>query len=121
MKTRIAKIRSEAGLTQQKMADILHTSQGSVANWERGATEPNGSTVDTICNAFSVNRAWLLTGEGEMYKATSADEKLAAWLGEVMAAEPDDVRRRLIKALSEMPPAAWETVEQFAEKMAKEK
>lgn len=119
MKTRIRKIRKDAGLTQTKFGSMVGVGQAAVTNWENGLYEPSAPVLETICTKFGVHREWLEFGTGEPYKAVTDDEKLAAWLGEVMASAPDDVRRRLIKALSEMPPDAWKIIEQFAAKMSK--
>lgn len=118
MKDRIKQIRKDAKLTQPNFGALLGVSQTAVTNWETGFRDPSQPVIETICTKFGVNREWLVNGAGEPYKAVSDDEKLAAWLGEVMASAPDDVRRRLIKALSEMPPDAWQIIEQFAAKMA---
>lgn len=119
MKNRIRMIRKDAKMTQPTFGAMLGVGQAAVTNWETGLRDPSQPVIETICTKFGVNREWLETGVGEPYKAVSDDEKLAAWLGEVMASAPDDVRRRLIKALSEMPPDAWLIIEQFAAKMAK--
>ena len=47
-KDRLKSLRKERGLTQQKLANLLHVSQNAVYNWENGIREPNIDTIQQI-------------------------------------------------------------------------
>lgn len=47
----IAKARSRAGLTQQEVAQRMHTTQGNVARLEAGRTTPSTRTLEKFADA----------------------------------------------------------------------
>lgn len=65
---RIRILRDTLGLTQGQFAERLNLKQNTIANYEIGRREPQGSTTALICNEFNVNEKWLTSGEGVMFK-----------------------------------------------------
>ncbi|WP_283409192.1 helix-turn-helix domain-containing protein [Anoxynatronum buryatiense] len=59
---RIKRVRLSNKLTQQKFAEALGSSQGNVADWERGRSVPSAAAIRKIVNTFSVDPAWLMNG-----------------------------------------------------------
>ena len=51
----------------------------------------------------------------------SADEKLAAFLGDVLSRGPEDFRRRCLETLSRLKPEEWYVLEQMIEKTGSKK
>lgn len=47
----IIEARSNAGLTQQELADRLHTTQSVVARWESGKANPSVRTLKAVAEA----------------------------------------------------------------------
>lgn len=76
---RIKKVRKDKGLTQQKFANQIGTTQNNIASYEIGRREPSAAAVNNICKTFNINEEWLREGKGEMYgpKPTAALELLA--------------------------------------------
>lgn len=49
---RLKQLRTEAGLTQNELAEKLRMSKGAIGNYESGQREPNMDTLDTIADFF---------------------------------------------------------------------
>lgn len=52
---RIAKIRREKGLTQQKLGEEVGATQGAVAHWESGRRQPPLAMLRKIAEALGVD------------------------------------------------------------------
>ncbi len=57
---RVRNLRSETGLTQWQLADVLETTQRKVSYWELGKTEPDLLTLWKIADFFDVSIDYLL-------------------------------------------------------------
>jgi len=72
---RIKEIRQQLNKSQREFAKAIYVSYGYLSEIETGQKEVNDRLVHLISSAFSVNKHWLLTGEGRMFNNTS-EEKL---------------------------------------------
>lgn len=54
-KIKLKELREKSNLSQQKFADALGISQGTVGNWESGIREPNFKTMNKIAAFFNVS------------------------------------------------------------------
>jgi transcriptional regulator with XRE-family HTH domain len=70
---RIRLARTEAGLTQQQLAEHLKVKRAAVAQWEaRDETKRTRPTAENCAGIAAVTRvdlAWLITGSGEQHPA----------------------------------------------------
>lgn len=57
---RLKELRKNKGLSQQELADILHTTNSSVCDWERERSEPNLETLLAISVFFNTSTDFLL-------------------------------------------------------------
>lgn len=57
---RLVKLRSEKGLTQQKLADALDVSKSTISLYETGDTVPDAKNIVRLCNIFGVSCDYLL-------------------------------------------------------------
>ena len=57
---RLVKLRSEKGLTQQKLADALDVSKSTISLYETGDTVPDAKNIVRLCNIFGVGCDYLL-------------------------------------------------------------
>lgn len=57
---RLRELRENSGLSQKRLAEILHTTNSSVCDWERGRSEPSLKAVVEIADYFGVSCDFLL-------------------------------------------------------------
>ena len=119
MKDRIKQLRKELKLTQQGFADRIGVKQNTVATYEIGRNPPNDTVINLICREFDVNENWLRTGEGEMFRKLTRDERIADFVADVLRDEPDSFRKRFISMLSSLNEDQWEMLEVFADGLSK--
>ena len=117
IKDRIKQLRKAKGLTQFEFADRLKVSRNNIAGYETGRTEPSGAAISLICRTFSISETWLRTGEGEMFSDTAREEEIAAFMGDVLAAESEDFRKRFISMLSSLSVDEWRLIEEKAKEL----
>ena len=67
MKDRLKIARLALGLKQREIAEKLGVSTGRVGSWECGESMSGQARLYQFCNEFKINRAWIETGEGEMF------------------------------------------------------
>lgn len=89
--------------TQEEMAEKIGFSDGYISKIEKDKSDnPTDRPIDAICRVYSVNKEWLLTGEGPIHAdAQPTDmEKLEA----IMSGK-SEVKKSFIRALADMPEA----------------
>ena len=59
----IVQQRTQMGLTQKQLADMLHVSYQAVSRWELGASVPSLELLYELSKAFNLSVDSLLTGE----------------------------------------------------------
>ncbi|MGN1414725.1 MAG: helix-turn-helix domain-containing protein [Anaerovoracaceae bacterium] len=59
----ILTLRTEKGMTQKQLADVLAISDKTVSKWERGAGCPDIALLRTLCEFFAVDMEKVLDGE----------------------------------------------------------
>lgn len=52
-------------MTQQEFGKRLGVSRDVISNLEYGRVAPKEPFIELLCSIFSVNKEWLLTGEGK--------------------------------------------------------
>lgn len=65
---RIKKLRKSLDMTQQKFAERIGVKRNTIGQYEIGRNEPIDAIINLICREFNVNKEWLQTGIGEMFK-----------------------------------------------------
>ncbi len=117
MNIRIAEVRKAVNLTQEKFAAQLGLSRNFLWMIEKGDRVPSDRTIADICREFNVNENWLRTGDGEMFNPQ--DEKLAAFVGSLVADDSDPFKRRMVELLADLTPEEWKLLEKMAERLTK--
>ena len=64
---RFKQLRDELGKSQTEFGAGIGVSRSVINNIERGVTEPSDIFLNHLCVVYNVNRAWLETGEGDMF------------------------------------------------------
>ena len=114
---RVRELRITKNLTQQEFADKLRIKRSTISNYDIGRSEPSESVISLICRTFSVSETWLRTGEGEMFSDTAREEQIAAFMGDVLAAESEDFRKRFVSMLSSLSVDEWRLIEEKAKEL----
>lgn len=66
LETRIIQARNYAKLTQEDLSNSLKIGKRTLADYEKGTSEPKASTIINIAEICNINVYWLLTGKGNM-------------------------------------------------------
>lgn len=121
MNQRIKRIRVYAGLSQDEFAAKLgYSSRGKITNIELGKTTPDEAFIRLVANTFGINYEWILTGEGEMLRPVTKTEEIARYMGRILADEDADFQRRIISAMSQIPPEVWPEIERFVRRLTED-
>ena len=117
---RITTIRKELKLSQSAFGEHIGVSRDVIKNIDNNIVdaETKPLLVQQICKEYNVNRAWLETGEGNMFNDLSRDAEIAEYIGSVLADEEDSFQKRLISALSKMTVDEWEALEKLVTRLA---
>lgn len=78
MGDRLRAVRKSLKLSQQEFAERIGIKRNTIANYESGRNDPVESVVELIKREYGVNRAWLETGEGEMFFSQMPTGSVAA-------------------------------------------
>lgn len=106
MNNRIALVRANSGLTQEKFAAKLGLSQNFVWMLEKGSRVPSARTISDICREFNVSEHWLCTGEGKMLLPVDPEEEILGFVRDLLTDSPD-FRRALVRVLARMTTDEW--------------
>ena len=117
IKDRIKELRKAKGLTQLEFADKLKVSRSNIASYETGKNELSSAVISLICRTFSVSETWLRTGEGEMFSENSREEQISAFMGDTLAAEPEDFKKRFVSMLASLNLEEWKLLEKIAKEL----
>lgn len=118
MNARIRFLREETGLNQVEFGARVGVKQTTISGWESGRIVPNESAVLNICRTFGVRREWLLTGEEPMRSEMPDDTELADFFADVLADDPESVRRRFVSAMSRLSESDWAEIARLAQVLA---
>ena len=66
--------RKSKGYTQEKIGELLHVSQRSVASWETGTKEPDCGTLLKLADLYDVTVDYLLGRDADPREALAPDE-----------------------------------------------
>lgn len=117
MNERIKDLRKSLGLTQLEFGEQVGVKANTIGNYEIGLRTPSDAVIRAICREFNVNENWLRTGEGEMFNPQ--DEKLAAFVGSLVADDSEPFKRRMVELLADLTPEEWKLLERMAERLTK--
>lgn len=117
---RIKELRQALKLTQKEFAERVGIGQSAITWYEKGEREPLPSILKNIYQEFNVNETWLRTGEGEMFRPMTRTNEIAAFVGKALKAD-DDIKQRVIWALSQLEESDWATINKLIDLIANKK
>lgn len=119
LKDRIKFVRTSKNLSQDEFGRIINLSRSQIAGYETGAKNVTDRAINDICREFKINEEWLRNGEGEMEAKMTSDEEFTFLVG-AFAAEGNDFKKRIIKAMLEIENKDdWELIASVVERLAK--
>ena len=94
---RIIELRHNLKLSQRAFAKAIYVSNGYLAGLELGHNKVKDRLIHLISSAFSVNKHWLLTGEGRMFNSTQEEkmERMTGLFNELYPEFQDFVLRQI--------------------------
>ena len=118
---RIKALREKLGndgkkISQTEFGKRIGLSQNAIANVENGNNGASESSILNIVREFHVNETWLRTGEGEMFLPTTREGKITDFISRTVTG-PDNVKKCLIFALSQLSEDEWGILEKILDKM----
>lgn len=110
---RVRAVRKQLDMTQAKFGECLGVSVDIVKNLEYGRVAPSDLIINMICARYGVDEHWLRTGEGKMFSPKSPDDEFAELVGDLLADEEDNFRRRLVTAICKLDDNQIKAVKEF--------
>lgn len=112
---RIKVLRKSLKLSQTDFGATLGMGLGVIRNFESGLTVPSTAQCDLICKVYNINREWLLCGEGEMFRESTQDERIAQFVGKALADKSDRFKVELLDILAGMNEDDWKALKRIAD------
>lgn len=125
MNNRLNRILQESGLKKIAFAERINVHQSYVSKMISGEKTPSERLIDDICEKIiidgkQINKDWLVTGNGEMYKSRTRNQEIYAFTADVMKDVDESFRKRFINALSRLDERDWKAIEKIVDELNKE-
>lgn len=120
LNNRVKKLRKSLNLTQNEFADKINMSRSNFGSIETGRVNLTDRVINDICKAFSVNKSWLISGEGEMYEIIDSDEQFHRILGEWLV-NCDQVTKDTVLSLNQLTREEFEFVSRMLKSFSQNK
>lgn len=101
-------------ITQDKFASTIGLKRSTIGNIEKGTFNITDQSIKSICREFGVHEEWLRTGEGEPFGAQTRNQKILAFMNQVLTDEDDSFRKRLVYTLTVLDEDEWEILKKIA-------
>lgn len=75
MKERLQTLRKKSGLSQEKLAEILHVTRQAVSKWENGQSSPDLDNLAAMCELYHVSADYILFGREPEAEKTVLSQK----------------------------------------------
>ena len=120
MKSRIKAIRELNEESQTMFAQKISVSRSAVCKMESGENSPSEQTIKLICQTYSINEEWLRTGQGEMKREKTRNQKVLEFTNDALESMDGSFKKKLLMALSKLTEKDWEHLADIAERILKE-
>ena len=115
MTLRMRQAREKLNLSQAAFGDGAGVGLGVIKNIDYNRTEPNSLYFDLLCKAYNIDRQWIETGEGEMFRESTQDERIAQFVGKALADKSDKFKVELLDILAGMNEDDWKALKRIAD------
>lgn len=119
---RIKHLRKEIlNKTQQDFGSQIGLKPNSVSDIESGKNNPTEQTIKAICREFAVSEDWLRDNKGDWQIRRTRSQEIGIFANEVMNLPDENIKKRLIEALTKLDSKDWEAIERIADKLLNDK
>ena len=118
----IKKLREDyLDMSRETFAQEINLKRTAIYLIETGQRNPSDRTINDICEKFNINKEWLLTGEGEMYKPEPQIDELEYLMGKFsINANEDETKTKILKALLKLDDNGWRVIEGLVDEILKD-
>lgn len=102
--------------TQKEFGVQIGLKPNSVSEIESGKNNPTEQTIKFICREFNINEQWLRTGEGDVRRTVSEEERYSLNLANLEKTD-DETIIRWVNAIAETNPQVLKEIEKFMKKI----
>ena len=119
MEDRLRAIQDKNEMTKKEFAESLGIPKSTLEGYMYGKRNPNKAFIRLVCDRFSVNEQWLLTGEGSMYAPVDREKAVYDAIKKARPDMPDSFPRDMAAAMSHLSDEDWMFIARMAQDMAK--
>lgn len=120
LKDRLKELRKSLNLTQGEFGEKVGLAQTTVAGYETGIRTPAPVVILSIEKEFGLTPGWLETGSGTMFKPSTREEEIAAFVSKALSTK-DNTKELFLWALSQLSDDAWSEIRRIAESLLEQK
>lgn len=95
MNKRLKEIRKSLNMTQKEMGKVLGIANTSVSEIEKGNAILTERNQNLLCEKLNVNKEWLETGIGEMFRPVLPVDEFSQLLSEIEDSEDEFIKNAL--------------------------
>lgn len=117
LNNRIKVVRIEKGMTQQEFADSIEVARGTITQIELNVNNAGTQTIRALCEVHNVNRDWLMTGNGPMYRAKKFQDqaKFTPEVLDIMNQYPS-LTSMLLRVAEILTPQDWQNLDNIVQR-----
>ena len=108
-------------VTQQEFSESLNISRSNMGNIEIGRIAVTDRVISDICLKYDVSENWLRNGSGDIFISKTRNQLITDFMGDLIKAEDESFRKRLIEALAQLDIEEWELLENIAKQALKKR
>ena len=119
MEDRLRAIQDKNEMTKKEFAESLGIPKSTLEGYMYGKRNPNKAFIRLVCDRFSVNEHWLLTGEGSMYAPVDREKAVYDAIKKARPDMPDSFPKDFAAAMAKLSEDDWMFIARMAQDMAK--
>lgn len=119
MEDRLRAIQDKNEMTKKEFAESLGIPKSTLEGYMYGKRNPNKAFIRLVCDRFSVNEHWLLTGEGSMYAPVDREKAVYDAIKKARPDMPDSFPKDFAAAMAKLSEDDWLFIARMAQDMAK--
>lgn len=95
MDKRLKELRNRLGLTQKEFGEKIGVTNFTISDIEKGKRTLTDRNMNLICEKYNVNKEWLETGSGEMFRPVLPVDEFSQLLSEIEESDDEFIKNAL--------------------------